>query len=105
VRELRNVICRAILVASDVIEPEHLSFLCVDACPVTARWREPEPIGLSLKEIAEAAVTDAEQAIGQALEITRGNKGEAARLLRVDYETLHLKVTHYGIEADDFLAS
>jgi len=103
VRELRNVVRRAILVASDVIEPEHLSFLCVDASPVAARRREPAPLGLSLKEIAEAAVTDAErQAIGQVLAITRGNKSEAARLLRTDYKTLHLKMKQYGIDATGF---
>ena len=103
VRELRNVIRRAILVASDVIEPEHLSFLCVDASPVTARRREPAPLGLSLKEIAEAAAADAErQAIGQVLEITRGNKSEAARLLRTDYKTLHLKMKQHGIDAGRF---
>jgi len=103
VRELRNVIRRAILVASDVIEPEHLSFLCVDVSPVTARRREPAPLGLSLKEIAEAAAADAErQAIGQVLEITRGNKSEAARLLRTDYKTLHLKMKQHGIDAGRF---
>ena len=70
---------------------------------MTARRREPAPLGLSLKEIAEAAAADAErQAIGQVLEITRGNKSEAARLLRTDYKTLHLKMKQHGIDAGRF---
>src|SRR5207249_8940738 len=83
VRELRNVIRRAILLAADVIEPEHLSFLPVDPPPATALRGEPAPVDASLKEIAEAAAADAEQqAIRRVLEITKGNKSEAARLLR-----------------------
>src|SRR5256886_7690106 len=41
VRELRNVIRRAILLASDVIEPEHLSVLSVDPSAATALRGEP----------------------------------------------------------------
>ena len=103
VRELRNVIRRAILVASDVIEPEHLSFLSAEAVPATAVGEEPAPLGPSLKAIAEAAAADAEQqAIRRVLQVTRGNKSEAARLLRTDYKTLHLKMKQYGIPAAEF---
>ena len=31
-----------------------------------------------------------------------GNKSEAARLLRTDYKTLHLKMKQYGIPAAEF---
>jgi DNA-binding NtrC family response regulator len=108
VRELRNVIRRACLLASEVIEPEHLSILPVEPYPVTASHREPEPAssavgGSSLKELAELAVLDAEgQAIRLALQATGGNKSEAARLLRVDYKTLHLKMKRFGIQAAAF---
>src|SRR5213593_1913873 len=61
VRELRNVIRRAVVLASDVIEEEHFSFLAADAPPVTALRREPTPVGPSLKEIAEGAAADAER--------------------------------------------
>src|SRR2546425_140956 len=106
VRELRNVIRRAILVASDVIEPEHLSFLPVDVSPTTARREGAAPIGASLKEIADAAAADAEQqAIRRALQGTKGNKSEAARLLRTDYKTLHIKMKQYGIPAAQFRVS
>jgi len=63
-------------------------------------------VPLSLKEIGERAAAEAQrQAIGVALHATRGNKSEAARLLRVDYKTLHLKMKLYGIEARQFRAS
>src|SRR5947207_1446990 len=109
VRELRNVIRRAILLASDVIEPEHLSVLPVDPSPETAAIAlrgEPAPVDSSLREIAEAAAADAEQqAIRRVLQTTGGNKSEAARLLRTDYKTLHLKTKRYSIEAAEFRAS
>jgi DNA-binding NtrC family response regulator len=103
VRELRNVVRRAILVASDAIEPEHLSFLPVDGSSSAALRREAAPNGASLKEIADAAAADAEQhAIRRVLQDTKGNKSEAARLLRTDYKTLHLKMKQYGIPASQF---
>jgi len=106
VRELRNVIRRAILLASDVIEPEHLSVLPVDPSPettATALRGEPAPVDSSLREIAEAAAADAEQqAIRRVLQVTSGNKSEAARLLRTDYKTLYLKMKQYGIDAGRF---
>jgi two-component system nitrogen regulation response regulator GlnG len=58
-----------------------------------------------LGEIAERAVAEAErQAIRLALQATLGNKSEAARLLRVDYKTLHIKMKRYGIDRGEFRA-
>jgi two-component system nitrogen regulation response regulator GlnG len=58
---------------------------------------------LSLREVTEVATADAErQAIRQALEAAKGNKSQAARLLRTDYTTLHAKMKRYGISARDF---
>jgi DNA-binding NtrC family response regulator len=60
----------------------------------------------SLREIAARAAAEAEcQVIRLALQATRGNKSEAARLLRVDYKTLHLKVKRYGIDTREFRTS
>ena len=57
-------------------------------------------------EIADRAVAEAErQAIRLALQATRGNKSEAARLLRVDYKTLHIKMKQYGIPAGQYRES
>ena len=65
--------------------------------------REQRP---SLKEIADRATAEAErQAIRLALQATRGNQSEAARLLRVDYKTLYLKMKRYAIEAGEFRVS
>jgi DNA-binding NtrC family response regulator len=106
VRELRNVIRRAMLLTSDVIEPEHLAVLPVDppaAFEATSCRGEPPTVNASLKEIADAAAADAEQqSIRRVLQVTNGNKSEAARLLRTDYKTLHLKMKQYGIEAARF---
>src|SRR2546426_4681308 len=66
VRELRGVIC-AMARSSD---------------------RPREELRFSLRESAGRAAAEAErQAIRLALQATRGNKSEAARLLRVDYKT------------------
>jgi two-component system, NtrC family, response regulator HydG len=111
VRELRNVIRRACLLASEVIEPEHLSILPVEPYTVAARNHQLPPASAgtrvaSLKELAEEAVLDAEgQAIRLALQATGGNKSEAARLLKVDYKTLHLKMKRFGIQAGAFRGS
>jgi DNA-binding NtrC family response regulator len=70
----------------------------------SGRRRREAPF--SLKEFADRAAAEAErQAIRLALRATRGNKSEAARLLRVDYKTLHLKMKRYAIDAADFRAS
>jgi len=101
VRELRNVMRRATLLAAGVIEREHLSLL--DSSRAIARRSGPAAIGPSLKEITEAAAADAErQAIRQALQASKGNKTEAARRLRTDYKTLHLKIKQHGIDAGRF---
>ena len=101
VRELRNVIRRATLLASETIEPPHLAFLPLDGLDgsgSTVPSHEP-PVGASLKGIADAAAADAEQkAIRRMLQTTKGNKSEAARLLRTDFKTLHLKMKQYGID-------
>jgi DNA-binding NtrC family response regulator len=94
------------LLASDVIDPEHLSVLPVEPpidFPAIASRGEPVTVNSSLKEVADAAAADAEQqAIRRVLQITGGNKSEAARLLRTDYKTLHLKMKQYGIDAARF---
>ena len=71
-----------------------------------ASGRRRQETRFSLKEFAERAAAEAErQAFRLALHATRGNKSEAARLLRVDYKTLHLKMRRYAIDAADFQVS
>ena len=103
VRELRNVVRKAALVATDVVTPEHIPALSASV-PVHSR-AGAEPVGedLSLREVADLAAVQAErEVIRHALESTKGNKSQAARLLRTDYTTLHAKMKRYGISARDF---
>jgi len=105
-RELRNVIRRAVIFASDVIGPSDLSFLDVDASPACSQRSQPVLLGSSLKEIAKAAAADAErEAIRQRLRAARGNRSKAARELQVDYKTLYLKMKQYGIYTSEFKKS
>jgi two-component system nitrogen regulation response regulator GlnG len=84
VRELKNVIRKAALLATDVIMPEFLPPLAARGGAGQSAVAAP-PVGgeLSLCEVGEVATADAErQAIRQALEAAKGNKSQAARLLR-----------------------
>jgi DNA-binding NtrC family response regulator len=99
VRELRNVIRQAVLVAPDsVIEaPQIQALLSAWDAPLDSTTGDR-----SLKEIADAAAADAEKrAIAEVLQKTNGNKSQAARILKVDYKTLHLKVKRYGLGAGE----
>lgn len=85
-RELRNVIRRAVLFAkSETITPQVLpDFLCT--------WRsetrlEAEPTGGNEKE-----------RILTVLRIVKGNKAAAARLLKMSRKTLYNKLHEYGLE-------
>jgi DNA-binding NtrC family response regulator len=105
VRELRNVIRRAVLSSGDLIRPQDLTALAPPASEAPAAV-DPGASVPSLKESADMAAAAAErQAIRRALESARGNKSEAARILRTDFKTLHLKMKRYAIRAGDFLIS
>jgi len=107
VRELRNVMRRAVLVCSDVIRPGDLTGLHADGVSgSTVKPAAVFPVGLSLKQITDTALAEAEtHAIRQVLRATRGNKTEAARLLKTDYKTLHVKMKRHRIHARDFTGS
>jgi DNA-binding NtrC family response regulator len=106
VRELRNVIRQAVLLcegftlrAADlagILNPRNtseMSPLEADGAPA---------IGASLHEVAERAAADAErEAITRALRLCGGNKSHAARMLQVNFKTLHLKMRRYGIDAHE----
>jgi two-component system nitrogen regulation response regulator GlnG len=104
VRELKNVIRKAALLATDLITPEFLPPLGAPGGGRQPAVVAPAMSGeLSLREVTEVATADAErQAIRQALDAAKGNKSQAARLLRTDYSTLHAKMKRYGISARDF---
>jgi len=56
--------------------------------------------GLSLKEIVHQSTTAVErEVLVHVLKVTGGNKAKAARLLKIDYKTIHEKVKKFGILA------
>jgi len=106
VRELQNTIQQAIIMAEDIILPEHLPVYIkenkVEVDLVSARIEEGERIdlakGLSLKEMINRFSKDTERGIIlEVLKRTNGNKAEAARLLKINYKTLYLKIKEYKL--------
>jgi two-component system nitrogen regulation response regulator GlnG len=103
VRQLRSIIRRAALLADDLITEKHLELKRVDVPGMAftpkvqgAPWKN-----LSLKEILQQSITAVEREVfTQVLKQTGGNKAKAARLLQVDYKTIHEKVKKLGILID-----
>jgi two-component system nitrogen regulation response regulator GlnG len=103
VRQLRSIIRRASLLADDLITEKHLELKRVDVPGMAftpkvqgAPWKN-----LSLKEILQQSITAVErEVLDQVLKQTGGNKAKAARLLPIDYKTIHEKVKKLGIQID-----
>jgi len=100
VRQLRSTVRRAVLLADDVITDKHLD---IDRVPLSERSSSPKMTKILQKDFSykdilhqQTAVLERE-IISKALEYTGGNKAKAARLLRIDYKTIHTKVKHLGI--------
>jgi two-component system nitrogen regulation response regulator GlnG len=97
VRELRNVVRRAVLVSDGAISPAHLGLPLSEAHATDDDAAAP-PDFASLKAARDHGAAEAERrAIRAALITARGNKSEAARLLKTDFKTLHVKMKHLGI--------
>ena len=100
VRQLRSTIRRAALLADDVIEEKHWDLV---RAPVPGMAFTPkvegEPWkGLSLREIVQQSTTAVErEVLVHVLKVTGGNKAKAARLLKIDYKTIHEKVKKLGL--------
>ena len=93
IRELENVITRAIILTDDnCISEEHIIFGDFDD--------EEEKIrSFDLKEMGEKARRETEtRIINEALKQTEGNKAKAARLLNISYKTLFNKINEYKLE-------
>lgn len=103
VRQLKAAIRRAVLQSDEWVSPESLVLDSDEAVPVAAdsgvcvegdAWE-----GLSLKEIVQKTTADVESRIlAKVLRKTGGNKAKAARLLQIDYKTIHSKIKQYGIK-------
>jgi DNA-binding NtrC family response regulator len=101
VRQLRSTIRRATLLADEIITERHLDLKTAPApgLAFTPKGDGTPWKGLSLREIIQQSITSVErEVISQVLKTTGGNKARAARLLQVDYKTIHEKVKKLGLE-------
>jgi two-component system nitrogen regulation response regulator GlnG len=101
VRQLKAAIRRAVLQSEDWVSPESLGLDSNDAAVSADEGGGKEDFqweGLSLKEIVQKATATVEcQILAKVLRKTGGNKAKAARLLQVDYKTIHSKIKQYGV--------
>ena len=105
VRQLRSVIRRAVLLSHDLIGEEQLCLphdgaetsSAHGAVPGQSAYTDWE--GLPLRDVLRRSTACLERRVlVQALQRSGGNKAKAARLLHVDYKTMHSKVKEYGID-------
>jgi two-component system nitrogen regulation response regulator GlnG len=106
VRELRSVIRRGVLLADQYISEQHFDLGSRSAVSTssTSRTRRsdylPEcgPAGLSLRLIVRHHTALVErEVLTRTLQQADGNKAKAARMLQIDYKTMHSKLKEYGL--------
>ena len=103
VRQLRSVTRRAVLLADHTITEKHIDITEKDtpAAEFMPRvsyklWEE-----LPLKEIVRQGTLSIEkEVLTEVLKHTGGNKAKAARILKMDYKTIHTKTKQYGIQVN-----
>jgi transcriptional regulator with GAF, ATPase, and Fis domain len=92
IRELRNVIESAVLLASDTILPQHMPQKIQQILEKSIDLHSP------LKKVAKEAKRKAErELITKVLLEVNWNKSKASKILKVDYKTLHSKIKEYNI--------
>lgn len=98
VRELENCMKSALILADQIVKPEHLPDQ-IRKPDIRAERQAERRDGLNLSQIRRRAADEAERAaIVKVLEETGGNKAEAARRFGVDYKTLFVKIRAHGIQ-------
>ena len=92
IRELRNVIESAVLLASDTILPQHMPLKIQQVLEKNIDLHSP------LKKAAKEAKRKAEkELITKVLIEVNWNKSKASKILKVDYKTLFSKIKEYNI--------
>jgi len=103
VRQLRSTIRRAVLLADDIITEENFDLKSATSLSVSIPMR-PQDLSLgnlSLKDIVRTnSLAVQREVLTKTLEYTGGNKARAARLLKIDYKTIHIKMKQLGILKD-----
>jgi DNA-binding NtrC family response regulator len=103
VRQLRSAIRRAVLLADDIVTESHLDMhqLPRPGLPSTSATEDMPWGDLSLKEMVRRNNIALErEALTKVLQYTGGNKAKAARILKIDYKTIHTKIKQLGISMD-----
>jgi DNA-binding NtrC family response regulator len=96
IRELRNLVERLVVLESaDEILPKHLPNWLTGQSGIvsqlaSSKFTIPET-GISLDEVEKDLII-------QALERTKNNKAQAAKLLQISYDTLRYQVKKFGLE-------
>jgi DNA-binding NtrC family response regulator len=100
VRELQGVIKRALILATGVIETQHLPPEIAGVSQVLPLLMHARPDEIRpIKEVSREVVAQVErEMIQRALARTHGNKIKTARWLGIDYKTLFNKLRQYGLE-------
>ena len=104
VREFRSTVRLAVLLADEIITKGHLDIRKL-SYPVSWDVGPQMKNGLSkeasLKTIVRESMAAVErEVLTRTLQSTGGNKAEAARILKIDYKTIHTKVKKLGIQTN-----
>jgi DNA-binding NtrC family response regulator len=103
VRQLKSTMRRAVLLADEIITEKHLDIKKVgaDSRAFMPKIQGIPWNGLSFKQIvSRSTITVEREILLQALKYTGGNKAKAARLLQIDYKTIHTKLKQLGISTN-----
>lgn len=101
VRELRHMVRQAALGAGEVIGERELG-MRPGPVPASGNGQGPQWKGLPLREVVRQHLVMVERRVlTEALRTASGNKARAARMLQIDYKTIHQKLKEYGIHPKD----
>jgi DNA-binding NtrC family response regulator len=105
IRELQNVIQRALLLAEGpVIEARHLPDALRELRPLVPPLAE-EPASGGFREAKQRVVERFEREyLTRCLTEARGNISQAAKAAGIDYKNFYTKMQQYGIEPGEFKA-